>query len=211
VLNRAKHRTKRELARLVRALDPLPAVPARIEPLGPAPARLIPETPMSHAHPQATLEEIHLCALRALVSELTKKKYAANEPRLPREPRSGPVSTHDAPIVPHHPRQRGRHIPAAVRRAVFERDGNQCTYVAATGRRCAETRRLEFHHLVPFATGGAHDVSNLTLWCAAHNALAAEQDFGRELVEERRSSGREHDAAIREELHQPTLDRSDDR
>ena len=39
VLTRAKHRTKRELARLVRLLDPLPAVPARIEPLGPAPAR----------------------------------------------------------------------------------------------------------------------------------------------------------------------------
>ena len=42
VLARAKHRTKRELARLVRILDPLPAVPARIEPLGPAPARAIP-------------------------------------------------------------------------------------------------------------------------------------------------------------------------
>src|ERR1051325_8899349 len=38
VLARAKHRTKRELGRLVRVLDPLPAVPARIEPLGPAPA-----------------------------------------------------------------------------------------------------------------------------------------------------------------------------
>ncbi len=41
VLARAKFRTKRELARLVRILDPLPAVPARIEPLGPAPARLV--------------------------------------------------------------------------------------------------------------------------------------------------------------------------
>jgi hypothetical protein len=36
VLARAKHRTKKELARLVRELDPLPDVPARIEPLGPA-------------------------------------------------------------------------------------------------------------------------------------------------------------------------------
>jgi len=45
VLARAKHRTKRELARLVRILDPLPAVPARIEPLGPPPARLVPPEP----------------------------------------------------------------------------------------------------------------------------------------------------------------------
>ncbi len=36
VLARAKHRTKRELAKLVRELDPLPDVPARVEPLGPA-------------------------------------------------------------------------------------------------------------------------------------------------------------------------------
>lgn len=33
--SRAKHRTKREIARLVRELDPLPEVPARMEPLGP--------------------------------------------------------------------------------------------------------------------------------------------------------------------------------
>src|SRR5262245_5934213 len=44
VLARAKHRTKKEIGRLVRVLDPLPQVPARIEPLGPAPARLVPTT-----------------------------------------------------------------------------------------------------------------------------------------------------------------------
>jgi hypothetical protein len=36
VLARAKHRTKREIAQLVRELDPVPDIPARIEPLGPA-------------------------------------------------------------------------------------------------------------------------------------------------------------------------------
>src|SRR6187399_2155840 len=45
VLARAKHRTKREIAKLVRVLDPLPAVPARIESLGPATARLVPPEP----------------------------------------------------------------------------------------------------------------------------------------------------------------------
>jgi len=39
VLGRAKHRTKKELSKLLRTLDPLPDLPARIEPLGPAPAR----------------------------------------------------------------------------------------------------------------------------------------------------------------------------
>ena len=45
VMARAKHRTKREIARLVRVLDPLPSVPARIEPLGPTLARLVPPAP----------------------------------------------------------------------------------------------------------------------------------------------------------------------
>ena len=41
-LARAKHRTKREIAKLVRLLDPLPAVPARVEPLGPGLATATP-------------------------------------------------------------------------------------------------------------------------------------------------------------------------
>src|SRR5687768_11147446 len=45
VLALAKHRTKKELARLVRSLDPLPEVPSRIEPLGPAPSRLVSPAP----------------------------------------------------------------------------------------------------------------------------------------------------------------------
>ena len=85
-------------------------------------------------------------------------------------------------------RQRVRYIPAAVRRTVFERDSNRCSYVDANGTRCPETQRLEFHHLKPFAKGGDHCTSNLTLRCAAHNALAAEEDFGRELIENRKNS-----------------------
>jgi hypothetical protein len=45
VLGLAKHRTKKELAPLVRRLDPLPEVPSRIEPLGPAPSRLVSPAP----------------------------------------------------------------------------------------------------------------------------------------------------------------------
>jgi hypothetical protein len=54
VLSRAKHRTKREILGLVRILDPLPAVPARIEPLGPAPARGVPSAPSWADFVQAT-------------------------------------------------------------------------------------------------------------------------------------------------------------
>ena len=90
-------------------------------------------------------------------------------------------------------RQRGRYVAAAVRREVYRRDGARCAYVDARGLRCAETRYLELHHLQPFAKNGAHVASNLTLRCAAHNALAAEDDFGKRLVAERRCSSR-HEA-----------------
>jgi hypothetical protein len=75
-----------------------------------------------------------------------------------------------------------RHIPAAVRRAVSERDGGRCRYVDEQGRRCAEQNRLEFHHLHPFGLGGDHRVANVALMCRAHNAYLAECDYGRDAM-----------------------------
>jgi 5-methylcytosine-specific restriction endonuclease McrA len=70
-----------------------------------------------------------------------------------------------------------RHVPAAVRREVWTRDGGRCAFEGSHGR-CRETGRLEFHHLVPFADGGPTDSSNLALRCRAHNAFEGEQLFG---------------------------------
>jgi hypothetical protein len=64
------------------------------------------------------------------------------------------------------------------------------------GQSEGENHRLEFHHLKPFAAGGDHCASNLTLRCTAHNALAAEEDFGRELVEDRKACLRHEPSAF---------------
>jgi hypothetical protein len=85
---------------------------------------------------------------------------------------------------------KSRHIPAAVRRAVYERDGARCTYVDERGERCQETHYLELHHRQPFGMQGAHSIANLTLYCGAHNALAAEVDFGRAHMTDRQQSSR---------------------
>jgi hypothetical protein len=330
VLARAKHRTKKELARLVRILDPLPRVPPRIEPLGPAssrpapaaatwsqfmnalnpvrelepgarprdwtesaacdwveraegapvasaarldqhtsatpsisalarsdadamppdsalarpdadampserepasPARLEPlrykvqfegseeyvelvekaKALLSRTAPRMDLGELQLRAMRALVAELERKKYAATArprqrvahkartqsptPSVAEPAPDGQLAEGDAAQSrnapeprsklehgPEYPRQRGRHVPAALRRAVFERDEGRCTFRSDSGQRCRETAHLELHHLVPFARGGEHRLENVTLRCRAHNALAAEQDFGRHFV-----------------------------
>jgi 5-methylcytosine-specific restriction endonuclease McrA len=70
-----------------------------------------------------------------------------------------------------------RHVPAHVRRAVWARDQGRCAFVGSAGC-CAETGRLEFHHVVPFALGGLTTVENLQLRCRVHNAFEAGEIFG---------------------------------
>lgn len=48
--------------------------------------------------------------------------------------------------------------------------------------RCAERDFLEFHHVRPFAEGGASTVDNIELRCRAHNAYEAGLYFGEQLV-----------------------------
>lgn len=87
----------------------------------------------------------------------------------------------------------GRYIPAPVRRQVLARDGLRCTHIDPQARRCSEVALLELHHLKPFARGGTHDPSNLTVRCAAHNDYAAVQDFGADLMRRYRD-GRQHES-----------------
>jgi hypothetical protein len=81
-----------------------------------------------------------------------------------------------------------RRIPAAVRRAVHERDAGRCAYINAKGRRCGERDRLEFHHRHPFGMGGDHRAENVSLLCRVHNAYLAELDFGRSAIRNHRAA-----------------------
>ncbi len=86
---------------------------------------------------------------------------------------------------------RRRELPAAVRRAVHEREGGRCRYVDDQGRRCTGRAALEFHHRRPFALGGDHSPTNVSLLCKAHNTYLAQIDFGRKAVGERRRTSAE--------------------
>jgi hypothetical protein len=176
---------------------------------------------LSHARPNAGLEELHLRAMRALVAELEKRKYAVNpaapasthaepraqsdEPRadVPKEAHAPAPAASAASTATRDPRQRVRAIPAAIRRAVWSRDGGRCTYVdVTTGQRCAATHRLQLHHESAFARGGPHSTCNLTLRCAAHNALAAEVDFGPDFIAQRKDAPR-HEPFARQSTSGP--------
>ena len=116
---------------------------------------------MRHTVPDGDLSIIIDRALTLLLSQLERQKLAAVT-----TPRPGRVTA-----------TRSRHIPAAVRRAVWTRDQGQCAFVGAAGR-CTERGRLEFHHVVPYARGGAATVGTIALRCRAHNQHEAELDFG---------------------------------
>lgn len=71
-----------------------------------------------------------------------------------------------------------RHIPNAVRRVVWRRDGGQCAFVSGEGRRCGERAFLELHHIQPYALDGPATAANISLRCRRHNQYEAEVIFG---------------------------------
>jgi hypothetical protein len=85
--------------------------------------------------------------------------------------------------------ERSRHIPAAVRREVWKRDGARCAF-SESGRRCAATRFLEFHHLDNWGRGADHDPERMELRCRAHNQYQAALDYGEKLIAARRNGDR---------------------
>jgi len=148
-----------------------------------------------------SLGDLHLQAMKLLVAALEKQKFAVPErPRKTTRTSSRPPSqAHSAAhCATNTPPERSRHIPAELRRTVFERDGGRCSYIDERGERCRETCGLELHHRQPFGQGGTHTAANLTLHCPAHNALAAELDFGRRHMAERRDPHR-HESLASEE------------
>jgi hypothetical protein len=117
---------------------------------------------LRHVIPDGDPAVIFDRALSLLLRESAKTKCAATD-----RPRSaGAVAAGT------------RHIPAVVKREVWRRDGGQCAFRGERGR-CAATSWLEFHHVVPYARGGATTTANLELRCRAHNVYEAEQQFGR--------------------------------
>jgi hypothetical protein len=133
---------------------------------------------LGHAVPTGELAEVFDRALDALIARLEQRKFAATTRPRPRRPRAGA----DA-----------RHVPAEVRRAVWARDGGQCTFVSDAGHRCPARTRLEFDHVEPVARGGTAAVKGLRLRCRAHNQYAAEQAFGAGFMARKRESA-QHEA-----------------
>jgi 5-methylcytosine-specific restriction endonuclease McrA len=139
---------------------------------------------LGHSVPSGDLPEVLERALDALVEKLEKRKFAKTD-----RPR------------PQRGAAKGRHIPAAVKRAVLERDHGQCTFVGKTGRRCEARTRLELDHIEPIARGGESTAGNLRLRCRAHNQYAAECTFGTGFMRDKREQAKRRGAQAQAEAN----------
>jgi len=119
--------------------------------------------------PGSTMAQVIEGALDALIDKLMRRRFAATQRPRTATPRASKSAS-----------RRTRHVPAPIRREVVERDGLQCSFVAADGHRCTERSGLELHHQQPFASGGEHTADNISLMCRAHNGYLAERDYGPE-------------------------------
>jgi len=130
---------------------------------------------LRHRIPDGDLATIFERALDLLIEQVKKERFATG-----RKARQAPAEDADA--------SSSRHIPDAVKRKVFERDGSRCTFLDERGRRCAETGALEFDHQDGFARTHLHRADRIRLLCSAHNQHAAEQMYGRAFMERARGA-----------------------
>ena len=114
-----------------------------------------------HSVPNGDPAEIFDRALTLLVDHLERTKFASTA-----RPRQSGVRVSES-----------RYIPSSVKRSVWTRDGGRCAFEGGEGR-CGERGFLEYHHVIPYADGGAAREENIQLRCRAHNRYEADQWFG---------------------------------
>jgi 5-methylcytosine-specific restriction endonuclease McrA len=130
---------------------------------------------LSHKIPNGDLTAVVREAIQCALEKHRKRKGAAEPTRKRKSP--------DAAKAVKEPVGGREPISAAVRREVRKRDEGRCTWRGPDGQRCGSAWQVELDHIRPAALGGASTVENLRLLCRTHNALSAEQVFGREHME----------------------------
>ena len=203
VLARARHRSKRDVEKLVADLAPRPDVPSAVVTLPrpaaaqvvhapervadispPRPAVIAPLSPRRYEIRVTVDEETHdrLRQLQDLAHQVPDRDPAVIVSRalelLLDRTLARKAAVTDRPRDAATSEERTRHIPAAVRRAVWQRDKGQCAHIDGKGRRCSSTRSLQFHHVKNWARGANHEPSEIELRCRAHNQYQAALDYG---------------------------------
>jgi 5-methylcytosine-specific restriction endonuclease McrA len=121
---------------------------------------------LSHKCPDGDFEQVVREAFKLVLERDRKRKALTDRPRAQSET----------------PGENDRYVPAAVKRAVWERDQGRCTWPMGDGEVCGSTHRLEFDHDLEVALGGKPTIGNVRLLCKTHNLMKAEQHLGRSFM-----------------------------
>src|SRR5438128_2365054 len=113
-------------------------------------------------------------AITLLLAQVENRKVGVTPKPRSRAPIRPGTDTFDIRTPP----PPSRYLPRAVKRAVWERDGDQCAFSSPGGRRCTERTYLQFHHVQAYAKQGPATVENLSLCCRRHNEYEADLVFG---------------------------------
>ena len=139
---------------------------------------------MRHEIPDGDVGKILARAVSVLLERVRKRKFGErSSPRPAKAPRAGTTKSPSPGPAKTRSEASSRAIPAAIRRAVWSRDGGRCTYRSPTGRRCGAREFLEFHHREPWARTRTHSVAGISLRCRSHNQHEARRDFGERHME----------------------------
>jgi hypothetical protein len=126
---------------------------------------------LSHVITNGDRLEIAKAAYTVLIAHLEKTTRAKSDRPRP------------APIEP------TKGISRHATREMFERDGDQCTYVdERTGARCPSRAFIQRDHVRMVVHDGGNQSKNIRSMCGPHNLLLAELALGREYVQRRISS-----------------------
>jgi hypothetical protein len=206
LLERARHKTKFQVKEIVAALDPNGPVPPSIWEL-PQVTPLAPKLYkfeftgglttyeklcqlkdlLRHRIPTGDIGVVIDTALTIALEQVMKQKIGTDLSDASRSfpgdstARAEPMQAEakaETPVENSREVNKSRYIPKTVKRDVWQRDEGRCAYRSPAGDRCPSTDWLEFHHVEPYAWGGAATVENIELRCRTHNGFEAELLFG---------------------------------
>jgi 5-methylcytosine-specific restriction endonuclease McrA len=132
---------------------------------------------LSHSHPGASDETILEVGLDLILQRHAKRRGVGAKPR-------GASSKKDAAAPQAQPAStvRSRHVPAAVKRAVWERDHGCCAWQLENGGVCGSTRQIEIDHIHGWALGAETTVEECRLLCRFHQDVSARKLYGDDLM-----------------------------
>ena len=116
---------------------------------------------LRHKFPRGRLEEVFHQALTDMLEKRDPERKVARAEKKQQRP--------DEKKSTHVKIQR-RYIPQDIRRAVWKRDGGQCSFRTPDGKRCRERGGIELDHVKPWGIGGDSIAENVRLLCRSHNA-----------------------------------------